>query len=65
MNHAASRGLFTLVDEPYEMIREVGNYETMIMFASDIDVATHIPYIKELLRDFKKYKVRTRKILLI
>ena len=53
------------VDGPYGNIRDVGDFGSVLMFASGIGIAAQVPYIKELLRDFRDGRVRTKSIVLV
>lgn len=65
MQHAGACALKTWVDGPYGQTMEIGDYGSVVMFASGIGIAAQVPYIKELLRGFKEYRVRTKSILLV
>ena len=65
MNHVGTRSLKAWIDGPYGEIHDLGNYGSVLMFASGIGIAAQVPYIKELLRGFQEYRVRTKSILLV
>lgn len=50
------------VDGPYGTAHEVGDYGSVLMFATGIGIAAQIPYIKELLKGYRDCTVRTRNI---
>ncbi|KAL2048945.1 hypothetical protein ABVK25_010798 [Lepraria finkii] len=65
LRHAGSFALKAWVDGPYGQIEDIGNYGSVVMFASGIGIAAQVPYIKELLKGFHEYRVRTKSILLV
>ena len=65
LRHAGSHALKAWVDGPYGQIEDIGNYGSVVMFASGIGIAAQVPYIKELLKGFHEYTVRTKSILLV
>ena len=65
MRHAGGSPLKSWVDGPYGQLNDIGDYGSVIMFASGIGIATQVAYIKELLKGLGEYRVRTRSILLV
>lgn len=65
LRHLNAPALRTWVDGPYGKAENLGDYGSVLMFASGIGIAAQVPYIKELLADIKRFKVRTRSILLV
>ena len=65
LRHVKSSGLRVWVDGPYGKSEDVGDYGSLMMFASGIGIAAQIPYIKAVLEGFRDFKVRTRSILLV
>lgn len=65
LRHLNAPALRTWVDGPYGKAENLGDFGSVLMFASDIGIAAQVPYIKELLADVKSFKVRTRSILLV
>ena len=63
--HAGAVALKTWIDGPYGGGQDLGEYGSILMFASGIGIAAQVPYIKELLRSIHESKVKTRSILLI
>ena len=63
--HAGNHTLKCWVDGPYGQIKDFGQYGNILMFASGIGIATCMPYLKELIRGYREYKVRTKSILLV
>lgn len=57
--------LRALIDGPYGAPHEFGEYGTVVMIASGIGIAGHLPYIKDLIRGYNGCEVRTRRILLV
>jgi predicted ferric reductase len=53
------------IDGPYGQKHDFGDYGTVIMFATDIGIAGHIPFIKELVRGYNSCEVRTRRIVVV
>ena len=65
LRHLNAPALSTWVDGPYGKGENLGDFGSVLMFASGIGIAAQVPYIKELLSDIKAFKVRTRSILLV
>ena len=57
--------LKTWIEGLYKSIRNIGDYGRVMMFASGIEIAAQVPYIKALLEGAKNYSVHTRSILLV
>jgi len=57
--------LLAFIDGPYGIQHKFGEYGTVIMFATGIGIAGHIPYIKDLISGYNNCQVRTRRILLV
>ena len=53
------------VDGPYGKNGNVRDFGSVLMFASGIGIAAQVPYIKELLKDFREGRVRTKSIVLV
>ncbi|KAI9799073.1 MAG: hypothetical protein M1833_004267 [Piccolia ochrophora] len=53
------------VDGPYGLHHDFGEYGSVFLFATGIGVASHIPYIRELIKGYNDCKVRTRRVSLI
>ena len=63
--HAGACALRSWIDGPYGQTKDVGNFGSVLMFASGIGIAAQIPYLKELIRGYKECTVRTKRILLV
>lgn len=61
----ANTPLRAFIDGPYGTPYDFGEYGTVIMFATDIGIAGHMPYIKDLVSGYNSCKVKTRRVLLI
>ena len=57
--------LRAFIDGPYGPPNDFGEYGTVIMFATGIGIAGHMPYIKDLISGYNSCEVRTRRVLLI
>jgi predicted ferric reductase len=57
--------LRAFIDGPYGGQYNFGDYGTVIMLASGIGIAGHMPYIKDLIRAYNSCEARTRRVLLI
>ncbi len=44
--------LKSCINRPYGRVKDVGNYGSIVMFASGIGIATQVPYLKELIREY-------------
>jgi predicted ferric reductase len=53
------------IDGPYGQKHDFGDYGTVIMFATDIGIAGHMPFIKDLVRGYNSCEVRTRRIVVV
>ena len=60
-----NRDLFAFIDGPYGPGPSLGEYGTVLMFATGIGIAGHVPYMKDLVRGYNSCEVRTRRIALI
>lgn len=65
LRHSGSEALRVWIDGPYGRTSDIGDYGSVIMFATGIGIAAQVPYIKQLLRGFQEYRVRTKSILLV
>ena len=65
VRYLGTAGLRTWIDGPYGKGEDIGDFGSVMMFASGIGIAAQVPYIKELLNDIRESKVRTRSILLV
>lgn len=57
--------LRVFVDGPFGTRHNFGDYGTVVMVATGIGIAGHIPYLKELISGYNSCEVKTRRILLI
>jgi len=53
------------VNDPYDKAKNFGDFESILMFASGIGIVAQILYIKKLLANIKRFKIRTRSMLLV
>ena len=53
------------IDGPYGVPTNFGDHGTVLMFATNIGIATQIPYIKALMEGYNSFEVKTRKIHLV
>jgi len=60
-----NKKLLAFIDGPYGIQHKFGDYGTVIMFATGIGIAGHIPYIKDLISGYNSCEVKTRRILLV
>lgn len=65
LNRHIHEVLSAFIDGPYSAPHDLGQYGTVIMFASGIGIASHMPYIKELINGYNSYEVRTRRVVLV
>lgn len=59
------RKVIALIDGPYGVEHNFGEYRTVLIFATSISIASYMLYIKELVRGYNNCNVRTRRIVLI
>lgn len=65
LDRNVNKTLRAFVDGPFGIRHDFGNYGTVIMVATGIGIAGHMPYLKELISGYNSCEVRTRRILLI
>ncbi|KAL6716962.1 hypothetical protein ACLMJK_004875 [Lecanora helva] len=65
LRHAGSESLRAWVDGPYGRAIGIGDYGSVLMFATGIGITAQVPYVKQLLKGFQSYRVRTKSILLV
>ncbi|KAK5073275.1 hypothetical protein LTR51_005917 [Lithohypha guttulata] len=53
------------VSGPFGRPQPFGEYGTVLMFATDIGIAAHLPYLKSLKESWAQARVRTRRIVLV
>ncbi|KAF1967667.1 hypothetical protein BU23DRAFT_377062, partial [Bimuria novae-zelandiae CBS 107.79] len=53
------------VEGPYGYGFDLKEFGTVVLFASSIGIAGHLPYIQSIVRDYKRSKIKTRDLLLI
>ena len=54
LDRHTNKNLLAFIDGPYGVRHDFGEYGTVVMFASGIGIAGHIPYIKDSLADITK-----------
>ena len=65
LDRYTDRKLLTFIDGPYGIQHVFGDYRTVVMFATGIGIAGHMPYIKDLLSGYHNCQVKTQRILLV
>ncbi|KAH8674404.1 hypothetical protein BGZ60DRAFT_403841 [Tricladium varicosporioides] len=65
LDRHTNKCLRAFIDGPYGSQHDFGEYGTVIMIATGIGIAGHIPYIKELISGYNNCEVKTRRIRLI
>jgi predicted ferric reductase len=65
LDRHANKKLLAFIDGPYGVRHDFGKYGTVIMFATGIGIAGHIPYIKDLISGYNNCTVKTHRIRLI
>lgn len=53
------------IDGPYGAPHGFGEYGTVVMIASGVGIAGHMPYIKDLITGHLNWEVRTQRVLLV
>ncbi|KKY22288.1 putative fad-binding domain-containing protein [Phaeomoniella chlamydospora] len=61
-NFIGANAFLSCIDGPYGVCHDLGDYGSVLLFATEIGIAAQIPYVKELVRGFRDFKVRTRRI---
>lgn len=61
----AGRRLLAFIDGPYGPPLNLGEHETVVMFASGVGIAGHMPHIKELISGYNSCEIRTRRVLVV
>lgn len=63
IRHASSpTSFFTWLDGPYGLPMDLRSYGCVLMIASDIGIASQLPYIKEILKDRRQWRSSIRNI---
>jgi len=65
LDRHTQKDLRAFIDGPYGIRHDFGEYGTVIMFATGIGIAGHIPYIKDLISGYNNCEVKTRRIRLL
>ena len=65
VRHGGSLALKCWIDGPYGNPVDMEECGSVLMFASGIGIAAQVPYIKNILKDFRDAKTRTKNILLV
>ncbi len=65
VRHAGNGPMKSWVEGPYGQIKDIGDYGSIVMFASGIGIAAQVPYIKEIVRGYRESRVRTKSVLLV
>ncbi|OBT43218.1 hypothetical protein VE00_06389 [Pseudogymnoascus sp. WSF 3629] len=60
-----NKKLVSLIDGPYGLEHNFGEYGTVLMFATGLGIAGHMLYIRELVSGYNSCDVSTRRIVLI
>lgn len=60
-----NKDLLAFIDGPYSAHHDFGQYGTVVMLATGIGIAGHIPYIKDLISGYNNCTVKTRRIRLV
>ncbi|KFY49967.1 hypothetical protein V495_00403 [Pseudogymnoascus sp. VKM F-4514 (FW-929)] len=65
LNGLQNKKLVSLIDGPYGLEHNFGEYGTVLMFATGLGVAGHMLYIRDLVSGYNSCDVSTRRIVLI
>lgn len=66
LSHTGAVGSrLVLFGGPHGISAPVGEYETILIIASDFGIAAHLPYLKQLIHGYNVRKVRARRIHLV
>ncbi|RDL36280.1 uncharacterized protein BP5553_06892 [Venustampulla echinocandica] len=65
LDRHSDKSLRAFIDGPYGIRHNFGEYGAVVMFATGIGIAGHIPYIKDLIRGYNSCEVKTRSIRLV
>lgn len=60
-----NKDLLAFIDGPYSAHHDFGQYGTVVMLATGIGIAGHIPYIKDLISGYNNCTVKTRRVRLL
>ena len=55
----------TLFSGPHGTAVSMGNFGTVLMFATDIGIAAQLPYLRSLIDNYNQCRIRARRILLV
>ncbi|OCL00619.1 uncharacterized protein K441DRAFT_534955, partial [Cenococcum geophilum 1.58] len=53
------------INGPYRVRYNFSNFRTVLIFATSIGVTSYLVYINKLIQGYRRYKVKTRRIVLI
>ncbi|KAG0645010.1 Ferric-chelate reductase 2, partial [Hyphodiscus hymeniophilus] len=65
LDRHVNQNLLAFIDGPYGVNYDFGEYGTVIMIATGIGIAAHIPFIKDLISGYNSCTVKTRRIRLV
>lgn len=65
MTSRASNGFSAFIEGPYGKSYDLRNFGTVVLFASGIGIVAHLPYIQELVADYRSSRTKTRDLLLV
>ena len=65
LSRNANKTFRAFIDGPFGIPHDFGAYGTVIMIATGIGIAGHMPYLKDLVSGYNSCEVRTRRILLV
>ncbi|KAI9779398.1 MAG: hypothetical protein M1835_004701 [Candelina submexicana] len=65
LRHRKSEKLLAWVDGPYGIAKDIRSFGCVLMFATGMGIAAQLPYIKELIREYRNYNTSTRRITII
>jgi NAD(P)H-flavin reductase len=65
LDRRRQRSLLAFIDGPYNATHDLGGYGTVVMLASGMGIAGHMPYVKELIHGYNSCEVETRRVLVV
>ena len=64
-NGGATDSRLILFSEPYEISASVSEYESILLIVAEFGMTAHLPYLKQLIHDYKARKASTLRIRVI
>lgn len=64
-NYRNTDRLRAFIEGPYGHALDLQEFGTIVLFASGIGIVSHLPYIQQLVEDYREFRTKTRDLLLV